>query len=255
MAGELVKAIRRVARPVVPLPARGRVLRRGVGPRGGAPSPAWVTYTQQLSGKYRVEGAALQYELYVGQDANPDFAAAPAAVSATLPFDYALAAPPSGTREYRLVCRVRNVYGLLSQNVYIRNIILSNTGAQEASDPSGPEGVALTETNELYLIVQAVYYAIHDGDNKADVWDVYAKVGVDPVPGVDVPISINMTSGYVDVLWYKLGPYNYGETVHVIVRCRRDSDSNQVDDGNVTVYTETLSSEPAYPAHGRGLGS
>ena len=93
----MLPPVHRVVRPVPdPLSFHGRTIRRL------AFSPQWIPYNQQLIGAYRVAGAAGQYELYVGVDADPDFTAAPDQVSATLPFSYSVTPPGAGTKGARV---------------------------------------------------------------------------------------------------------------------------------------------------------
>jgi len=279
MAGELVPAIRRMASPTWGPSAFGRVVRRDnhspAGPiargisrivlaprmpwalsrvdrRGGMPPP-WREYVQEISGKYRVEGAAGQYELYVGVDADPDFTAAPAQVSATLPFSYAVTPPGAGTKEYRLCLRYRNEYGLLSQNQYTRSYTIDDAGDLVVPDPSAPEDVSIAETDELEVVVTALYYPDADGDNRADVWDIYDRDdGTNPDPAIDVATEVAMAEvGHIERLAHGLGPYSFEADVRVIVRCRRDSDD--ADDGNSTVHQLDLSAQLAAPTHGHNI--
>jgi len=225
---------------------RGRVVRRGS--RG----PLWVQYDQQLIGVYRAAAASGQYELYVGVDSDPDFTAAPAQTSATLPFSYPVVAPGVGTKEYRLCVRWRDEYGVLGLNQHTQKFTLNAGGGLVTPDPSGPEDVQLVELPNLYLGVFAKYRYLQDGSNRADYWDVYSKVGADPVPGVDSPVAVAMASYYSCIpLRYEAGAYDFEDEVHVIVRCRRDSDD--ADDGNTTVYTHTMSTQLSSPAYGRAF--
>jgi len=212
-----------------------------IGRRGGFVSPTWIRYEQPVSGVYRVEGVG-QYELYVGVDANPDFTAAPAQTSAVKTFSYAVTPPGAGTKEYRLCLRYRSAYSVISLNQYNRRFTLDAAGDLVVPDPSGPEDLALIETGSLYLRVTAVYLLrTADGADAADCWDIYATTEVDPVPGVDSPTSVAMPSGYGPVgLSYRIGPYSFGDEVHVIVRCRRSSDD--ADDGNTDAVVHIMES-------------
>lgn len=100
-----------------------------------------------------------------------------------------------------------------------------------------------------------VFQHKQDGDDRADYWDVYyTSDGTDPVPGVDSPESEAMkTYPVASPLHMKLGPFDHGEEIRVIVRCRRSSDS--ADDGNSTVYTHTMTTQENYPLWGGGFGT
>lgn len=251
MAGELIPAIRRAVFPIWGPSSVSRVARRFAGRRfrrDGFP-PLWREYSQEYAGHYRVEGAAGQYELYVGVDADPDFTAAPAQISASLPFSYAVTPPGAGTKQYRMCLRYRNEYGLLSQNQYTRKFTLDAAGDLVLPDPSAPEEVRLIEGSELDAVIIAEYYPDADGSNRADRWDIYVRSdGTDPVPGSDSPTVVNMTEvGHTERLAHALGPYSFGADVRVILRCRRNSDS--ADDGNTTVYQVILSTQLAKPTH------
>lgn len=201
---------------------------------------AGVTYTSTISGLYAMADTALAlYRLYAGEDASPTFAS-PVATSATLPLTHALAAPGAGTRDYRLVCRYRNAYGLESFNLFERSIKINAAGAQVNSPLSEPDGVTLTAKSGGYVDLDATYYGSRD-DTPGDTWRVYATTtGADPVVGVtsytDYPMRNSgngvgvstvrsMWGGQTYVLSRRLGPYAWGTDLRVLVRAVRSSDS------------------------------
>lgn len=191
-----------------------------------------VTYSGKAYGRYAIADAgAVLYEVYKGQDAAPDFTAAAAATSATLPIVHALAAPPSGTRTWHVVCRQRNAYNLVSQNRYARKFTINSSGTLVNSPLAEPESVTVTDTAGGAVQVAAVYYALRD-TTPADTFNVYAKVGSDPTPGVDTPTAVLMTNSgswvsgvkYLDTT---LTGYSWGDDLRVIVTAFRSSDSEE----------------------------
>jgi hypothetical protein len=213
---------------------------------------AGVTYTRQYAGRYGIaDDSLVGYVLYAGEDAPPDFAGAAAATSATEPFTYALTPPGSGTTDFRLVCRWRNAYGLISQNVYSWNFEIDSTGALVNSPLAPPEDVTLTQLPGGYVDVEAVYYAPRDA-SPADTFRVYSKAAADPAPGVDTPAEVlvspegipslghgSMWGAPVYGLKYRLGPYAWGTDLRVLVTAYRSSDGEESTNTTATQATIT----------------
>jgi len=79
--------------------------------RASGSASIMLTLTTRVLGVYRTANDALdRFELYVGDGASPDLTTTPAATSATLPMSYALAAPGSGSTDYHVVVKRRNVF-------------------------------------------------------------------------------------------------------------------------------------------------
>ena len=202
-----------------------------------------ITYSGKAYGRYAIADTGLVlYELYKGQDAAPDFAAA-ATTSATLPFSHAVAAPPSGTRTWRMTCRERNAYGLVSQNRREWPFTINSAGALLNSPLAAPESQAVTDTAGGSVHVVAIYYAPRD-DDPADRFRVYAKVGSDPVVGVDTPTAVLMGLGIAGwgagakYLFATLDGYSWGDDLRVLVTAYRSSDS--VESTNTTATQHTV---------------
>ena len=199
------------------------------------PIPAHVqTYSKTAAGIYRAaEDALALYELYVGAGVDPDLTASPDATSTTLPFTHALAAAGVGlTIEYRLTALQRNKYGFLS-NVNLpayRTVEINDGGTQVTSPPSAPENIAVTAQAAGAVQAQADYGFYEDGANKANNWRIYAKVGSDPVPGVDA-VTATVAMGYLSESAVPLdntfGSYTTGQVVHVLIRTYRSGDTTE----------------------------
>jgi hypothetical protein len=202
--------------------------------RVAAPLPRWLSVDGRLRGAYRLADTAVAlYELYVGQDDEPDFDAAPAATSATLPFTCALAA----NHEYRLCVRLRNEYGLLSQNRNISTIRVDAGGDEEGVPPTGPDAVLLEAAAGGKVRVQAWYHPGPDGDLAADtfaLWLTSDGSAPDPAdPETDTETMVAM--GGVAHYDYTSGALGDGTTVKVLVRTRR-SGTPDVDSENTAVF-------------------
>lgn len=129
-------------------------------------------------------------------------------------------------RELHIVVRKRNKYGLLSFNVHETiKIVDDGTGAEQLSLVSAPQNVVVYDGASGYIQVLAKYLSSDDED-PADTWDIYVKIGSDPVPGVDAVTYTGPMSfiGEESGLSQTLGPYTPGDTAHVLVRARRDAD-------------------------------
>jgi len=212
------------------------------------------TYSGSAYGRYAIANNALRaYEVYTGQDGFPAWASGPAATSSTLPIVQGLAAPPSGTRNWYVVCRYRNEYNLTSQNVYPRIFKLNSGGALVNSPIAEPENVTVTDAANGAVRVAAVYHGVRDSV-PADTWRVYAKVGSDPVPGVDSPTEIAMTGTgtwivgerYLDTT---LAGYAWGDDLRVLVTSYRSGDA--VESTNRTAVALTVGTTALPPVSWR----
>lgn len=220
---------------------------------GPPPPPPWAEYEQTIEQHYRVAGTG-QYELYLGQDANPDFTAAPDATSATLPFNHALAPPGAGEREYRACVRWKNKFGVVSLNQYTRRFVINAAGVL-VSKPSTPVDVSVRDGFSLTVIVVAVYHFRDDDvDDRADTWDVYyTDTGANPNPAVDTPETKAMVFARdTEQLKMTLGPFAAEADFRCIVRARRSSSG--ADDGNSDVYQHDVTAMPGTPDHGITFG-
>lgn len=76
---------------------------------------------------------------------------------ASLPGTVALAAPPSGTRDYLLRVVARNKYGVESQNQLLRFPVSVDSGGADLTVPQTPSGVSLTFTSGGHAHLEFVY--------------------------------------------------------------------------------------------------
>lgn len=214
----------------------GKHLRRG--PR----KLTWVTTTQTYEQAFRVANTALDlYELYVGEDAPPDFDSPPEATSPTLPFSWSPTLPSSGEVTLYLTVRKRNKYNLQSFNVYSTVMVVDALG--EVPGPvSAPFDVVAYDTATGYLNVVAKYVKTEDR-NPADTWEVYVKFGSDPVPGVDTPAyTADMAFfGVESSVAAPVGPYTPGAVARIVVVAMRADDSER---GASAVVLKTLAEAP-----------
>jgi len=251
--GKPVAAFRRVLPAQYP-PMRfldGRSWRMDVALQTSDP---YSKYTGSLSGYHRIASVA-QYELYIGEDALPDFTAAPAKTATAIPFDYAITPPGAGTKTVNAAVRHRNEYDLVSHNQAVEVFIIDTSGNLVIPDPTGPDSVTLRETTGYYVFVLAEYYSDLDAANaQADTWQVYAtNTGVDPNPATDTPTETTMqTTPSIKRLQTRIGPYSAGDDVRVLVRCKRSSDN--ATDGNTTIYQDDMSPALSAPGNADAFG-
>jgi len=211
--------------------------------------PQWTLYEEDAIGLFRIEGVPV-YEAFVGPDGIPDVKAAPDATSTSLPFTVALAAPPSGSTIYRVICALENEYGIQSLNLYPRKFEIDSAGDQVTPDPTSPENTELKDSPGLKVAVISEYHKHEDGANAADTWDIYLTTdGTDPDPDIDSPTQVDMHGvGTTELLREILGAYASGSTIKAIVRVSRSGDG--ADDGNSTIYTMTMVTTPDAPTGG-----
>jgi hypothetical protein len=204
-------------------PTRGRLWKRR------PPYPAWVEYAQTFEQGHRVEDTSFDlYELYVGEDAPPDFEALdqPVETSATLPFTWAPTPPPSGTKTLYVVVRKRNAYYLQSFNVYATKVVIGTLGEQLLADPSPPLDIETYDDVLGSVRVIATYLSTED-PSPADTWEIFATEGADPDPDVDSPAYSGAMKivGEQAFLGKTISGYTPGSALHIIVTAKRASDS------------------------------
>lgn len=201
----------------------------GATSRRGPPHLPWTQFAQTYEQGFRVANDSLAlYELYVGENVPPNFAAPPTATSATLPIVWSPTPPGAGTLTLHIVVRRRNKYDLQSFNVYETIRIIDTAGAEQLSTVSDPFDVAVYDDAPGYVRVLAKYGNTEDA-NPADLWEVYAAEGAAPTPGVSVP-AYEGTMRFIGTeagLQATIGPYTPGATLHVIVVAMRDVDNER----------------------------
>lgn len=186
-------------------------------------------FSRSLLEYYRVADSSYdRYELYVGEDALPDFddSAQPVATNATLPFTYALTPPPpSGSTVFYCVVRKRNKYNLLSHNQWCQTFEIESDGTEILGPLSAPGNPKALPAPGSEVIACASYIA--PDRYQANRWMVWAKEGSDPVPGVDVELVDQefKSGGGSQFLQVNLGSFTPGSIVHILVGVERDEDS------------------------------
>lgn len=190
-----------------------------------------------MRGAYRVEEDALErYELFIGQDADPDPDGTPDETFTSLPHETAALTPG---HTYRFLLRRRNKHGLSSQNLSCRTVIVAGDGSETEASPSGPDETRVEAAAAGTIRVRAWYHPGPDGDAAADTFLVFlATGGGDPDPDNDSPITtatMDASDGTARLDWTS-GAYADGTTVKVIVRSRRSGTPNY-DSENTTIFT------------------
>ena len=194
------------------------------------------TYTSGIRYNISIADTALdRYEVYAGVDADPTFTT-PSATSATLPFTYALSAPPSATRDHRITVRKRNAYNLRSLNTYHRSFILNSSAALVGSEISAPQDTALAQIGNGQLLLTASYGPGLDS-SPADKWLLYKTTdGTDPLLATPAEIG---DIGEADTitgksyLRYEIPVMDWNTTCKVVLRTKRALDSELSDNTNV----------------------
>ena len=199
---------------------------------------------KEIRQSYRVADDSLdRYELYVGEDAMPDFEASdqPVATSSTLPVSYVPDPADSGlTKILYCVVRKRSKYNLLSHNQHPTLVEINDLGEEELGPLSVPEITDVVDGASGEIIVFARYPRNVD-QHPADLWEVYAEIGVDPDPDVDTPqATVAMSQLGVDSrLRQSLTGLTPGEVYHVMVVVSRsvESGDGEVGESLVTQHT------------------
>lgn len=219
-------------------------------PLGFRPGPR--EFITKHDGLHRVADDTLdEFELYIGQDASPDFTAPPAETFTSLPHTTTtvLTPPISGTRVFALVTRRRNRHNLLSQNIVEELIEIDSGGVQQAVKPTDPEDVAVAPTAGGTILVTASYfYTVDPPASQADAFAIYFRTdGTDPDPTIDVPTIVSMVKvDGVAKLSQTFGPFADTTPFKAIVRARIVSSG--VESPSLTVFaTAAATGGPAAP--------
>jgi len=204
-----------------------------------------ATHTKTYQQSYRVADTTLeQFELYVGEDTEPDFDASdqPVASGASFPISWTPSTPGSGTTiKLYAVTRKRNRYDLLSHNQYPTIIEIDDLGEEELGPITDPEILDVIDvvSGEIKVFSR---YPLGVDRNEADTWELYVEEGVDPDPDNDTPVVTEVFDG-------PLAEYNWtaivdgltpGLVYHCMVVVRRSVDSGDGEYGESAVIEHTV---------------
>jgi hypothetical protein len=180
--------------------------------------------TQDAVGRCRVANDVGGYVLYVGIDAEPDLTAPPQAYGVSLPISFPVSTPPTGTRAFHLLVRLRDSYGLESGNQRSRIVTIDSSGNLVLPDFGPPADLIVSATEGPSIRVRATYPTFSLDEEPADRWRVWVKSTVpDPVtdsPDVDFDVSFHFVKDLP-------GPYATG-TWHVLVGLKRSTDGREL---------------------------
>ena len=189
-------------------------------------------FENEIQGRRRVANDSDdQYELYIGQDAEPDLTAAP-------DFTFTGSSQETGAlaagHDYYFVTRKRNKYGIISQNILSTVITIDAGGDETDTAPSNATDISVEQTATYKARIRAIYHGRQD-TTAANTWLLYIETdGGDPNPAVETPYEVAMEfEGGVSFLDYEIGPYADNTIFKVIIRTRiagtPDIDSDDTD--------------------------
>jgi hypothetical protein len=204
-----------------------------------------ITHDKVWRESYRVADDSLnRYELYVGEDALPDFDASgqPVATSASLPFTYTpTPADPGQTKQLNCVVRKRNQYDLLSFNQSPTILTIDENGDEELGPITDPEILDIIDgvTGEIIVIAR---YPRDIDTNEADTWEVYAEAGSYPDPDLDTPkVTAAMGQPGADYrIHQSITGLTPGVEYNVLVVAVRSEDSGTGERGESEIEQHTL---------------
>ena len=137
-----------------------------------------LAHTKATRGRYRVANAALsRHEFYIGQDAMPDFTAAPAKQG-----DLPLTSDPLAvSHTYYIVTRLRNEYNLLSQNINPSLLVINGDGTTGVVPPGDVEGLTVAAYTadgglNVFMTVVAYYHFLKDGADAGDEIEIWWNI-------------------------------------------------------------------------------
>lgn len=204
-------------------------------------------FAREAAGMHRVANADDErYELFRGVDGSPDFSS-PWETFASLP--HTTAALTAGNT-YHFVLRKRNRFGLSSENLIETLIEVDANGNEVTPAPSAPRFFTVESGDAKKIHVEAAYSPQADADNvAADTWAVWWAVGSDPdlTTAPDYTESMRDFDGTAKLVHDIDDNFAEGDTVHVVVRTRRSSDT--ADSTNDTAKTaEATAAGPSEPS-------
>ncbi len=207
-----------------------------------APSvePTPVTIAQQQIGKFRIQNLSIQgYVMYVGVGTLPDLNAAPSAFGTTLPLQLDYALPISGTTILYVVPRLRDSYGLESQNQNPTILTLTASGAV-GNDIPVPLNIMVLPRQAGAIRILASYPTFVSDEDPADMIRVWVGLTL-PDPNIDTPAYIG-TVNSPDIV-VEFGAYAPG-TYFVVVGLFRSFDSKLSPTVTATVVIPEVPEEP-----------
>jgi hypothetical protein len=203
--------------------------------------------SNKAGGFYRIATHALErYELFRGENAEPDLMASPYETFTQLPH----IADGGVSVTLYLILRHRNKYNLNSQNSKSWQIKLDANGAVVPPNPQAPRSISIVPSTDATGFVSAEYlYDVND-ENAATDWLIYfTDNGVDPNPAQDTPtiISMQKANGKALLRWTSPAADN-NDTLKVLVRTRLVSGEEHYDSQNTDIYFCVASNQgPAAP--------
>lgn len=208
-----------------------------------------ATYAASATGQYRIADDSLSgYLLYRGVDAQPNLAGAAWETFTTLPHE---SAALDVSHVYYFILRLRNAYGLLSQNTESWSVSVGADGNEVVTPPSAPQEISVTPAPNGAVTVSASYFYIEDAElDRATLFVVYlTSDGVDPNPATDTPeeVSFSLADGVGKLEWTS-ATFADNTTIKVLVRMRRVDGETDVDSTNTDIYSATTETDgPALP--------
>jgi hypothetical protein len=166
-------------------------------------------------GSYRVRNDIAGYVVYVGINSLPDFTAAPATYSATLPISYTITPPGAGATDFFVTVRKRDQFGLESQNQQATKITVNSSGAFVAPKPPTPIVEGLYNRSNGGIRAIAHYPTFPTDPLPATEW----RVWIDTVPNNTAnPYTLNRlvtgTGALLDLGGYSAGTYYVGVALY-----------------------------------------
>ena len=168
-----------------------------------------ITGLSPSNNRYRAADSADDgYAVYIGEDALPDFTAAPTQFSATLPIAISITPPGAGTKTLNVVVRRRNSYGLESQNQFVTQFVVDTNGDLVRNPVPAPLGVTPIAVASGGIKVLAKYPTVADDVDPADKWRIWTKT-TPPVPASD-PVTKEVTVAGQSLTTTVTGPHAAG---------------------------------------------
>ena len=192
-----------------------------------------VLYEKVYRDNHRVfQDSHAQYELYMGEDQNPDLedSTQPVETSPSLPFTHTPdAAESDGTIDLRCVTRYRNRYGLYSFNQHPTPVRVDDVGDEVSGPLTSPviESVIDSDLNQIHV---TLWYPYGIDLDPADAYEIYVGEGVYPDPETDPSVASGLLSnvGDGDFFWSVTitdSSWSVGGTLNIVAVVYRSDES------------------------------
>jgi hypothetical protein len=174
------------------------------------------------TGGFRVENVALEgYNVYIGENVQPDLTQNPTLFSSSLPISVPITPPGVGTKTVYVLITKQDLYGLESQNQFYSVFGIDTAGNLVLPPLAAPQDLRLFQMPGTSIRILASYPGYQTDKYKATQWRIWTGT-TPPNPVTDPVYQVAPVSR---ILATSIGPFTPG-LKYVTVGLFRADDSN-----------------------------